>query len=141
MRKLATFALVLAASAAAGCSGNQIDPNVDPAAIQAAQEWLKLVDAGKFGESWDQAAEYFKGTVKRERWVEHLEGLRPPLGEVVSRTISVQRNSESLPAAPDGHYVILQYKTTFENKRSATETITPKRVAEGEWRVCGYYIR
>jgi hypothetical protein len=46
-----------------------------------------------------------------------------------------------LPGAPDGQYVIIQYDTTFENKRKAIETITPMFDKDGIWRVSGYYIQ
>ena len=47
----------------------------------------------------------------------------------------------SLPGAPDGEYVVIQYATTFENKKSAIETITPMLDGDGKWRVSGYYIK
>ncbi|MGH7422575.1 MAG: DUF4019 domain-containing protein [Candidatus Methylomirabilales bacterium] len=46
-----------------------------------------------------------------------------------------------MPGAPDGHYVVIQYETSFEKKASAFETITPMREKDGKWRVAGYYIR
>jgi hypothetical protein len=47
----------------------------------------------------------------------------------------------SLPGAPDGEYVIIQFATSFENKTSAVETITPMMDKDGQWRVSGYYIK
>ncbi len=47
----------------------------------------------------------------------------------------------SLPGAPDGKYVVIQFKTSFENKKSATETITPMMDNDGKWRVSGYFIK
>ena len=47
----------------------------------------------------------------------------------------------SLPGAPDGQYVVIQFKTSFENKRSAVETVTPMFGKDQRWRVSGYYIR
>ena len=49
--------------------------------------------------------------------------------------------TESLPGAPDGHYVVLHYETSFENKKTAIETVTPMLDQDGDWRVSGYYIR
>ena len=49
--------------------------------------------------------------------------------------------AESLPGAPDGEYVVILFKTSFEGKAEAVETVTPMRDADGEWRVAGYYIR
>ena len=47
----------------------------------------------------------------------------------------------NLPGAPDGEYVVIQYKTSFQNKASAIETVTPMRDPDGVYRVSGYYIR
>ena len=43
--------------------------------------------------------------------------------------------------SPDGHYVVIQYATTFEHKKSAVETITPMQEADGSWKVSGYFIK
>ncbi|MEW6571079.1 MAG: DUF4019 domain-containing protein [Nitrospirota bacterium] len=47
----------------------------------------------------------------------------------------------SLPGAPDGEYVVLRYKTVFENKKSSIEIVTPMLDKDGKWRVSGYYIK
>ncbi len=47
----------------------------------------------------------------------------------------------SLPGAPDGAYVVIQYGTSFENRKHAVETVTPMRERNGAWRVSGYFIR
>ncbi|MBM4320898.1 MAG: DUF4019 domain-containing protein, partial [Deltaproteobacteria bacterium] len=50
------------------------------------------------------------------------------------------RYQTSLPGAPDGEYVVIQFESSFENKRSAIETITPM-LDSGKWRVSGYFIK
>ena len=107
----------------------------------AAESWLKLTDAGNAGASWDQAAKLFKGAVTKEKWAEALAAVRPPLGKVVSRKVTSRSYSETLPGAPDGKYVTIQYETVFANKASAVETITPMLDPDGVWRVSGYLIR
>jgi ribosomal protein S17E len=37
--------------------------------------------------------------------------------------------------------VIIQYDSSFENKKSAVETVTPMLDKDGKWRVSGYYIK
>ena len=107
----------------------------------AAREWLVLVDAGAYGRSWDNAARYFKDTVKPEQWQRSLEAARTPLGRQISRTIKSRIYRTALPGAPDGEYVVIQFKTVFENKAAAIETVTPMLETDGTWRVAGYYIR
>ena len=42
---------------------------------------------------------------------------------------------------PKGEYVILQFESSFENKKFAVETVTPMIEKNGEWKVSGYYIK
>jgi hypothetical protein len=110
-------------------------------AVKAAAKWLAMVDEGKYSESWADAAQVFKGAVTAEQWKSSLNGVRKPLGKLISRTITSKKYTTSLPGAPDGEYVVIQYETSFENKRSAVETVTPMLDKDGKWRVSGYYIR
>jgi Protein of unknown function (DUF4019) len=113
----------------------------EAAAQAAAESWLTLVDAGQYAESWDHAATLFRGAVTRNQWEQAVEGVRGPLGKVVSRKIKARQYTEHLPGAPDGEYVVLQYDTVFANKASAVETVTPMLDKDGTWRVSGYLIK
>jgi len=113
----------------------------EEAAISAAQKWLSLVDDGKYKESWKEAAEYFRNAVKQDQWEQSLESVRKPLGKLVSRKVKSKSCTTSLPGAPDGEYVVIQFETSFENKKSAIETVTPMLDKEGKWRVSGYFIK
>ena len=107
----------------------------------AAQAWLALTDQGEYAQSWAEAASYFRTAAPQEQWVQSITAARSPLGAVVSRTLRSAESATSLPGAPDGEYVVMQYDTTFEHKQSAVETITPMRDTDGIWRVAGYYIK
>jgi hypothetical protein len=110
-------------------------------ALAAAESWLALVDNGKYAEGWDTAAEYLKNAVGRDDFVKSLNAARKPLGKLKSREVKSKEYRTSLPGAPDGQYVVIQFKTSLENKKSAVETVTPMLDKDGKWRVSGYYIR
>ena len=110
-------------------------------ALAAAESWLALVDDGKYGESWDAAAEYLKNAVSKDDFVKSLNAARKPLGKLKSREVKSEEYRTSLPGAPDGKYVVIQFKTSLENKKSAIETVTPMLDKDKKWRVSGYYIR
>ena len=118
-----------------------VDQDKEKAAVDASKAWLKLVDEGKYSESWDKAAGYFKNAVPREQWKASLEAVKSPLGEVLSRNLKSKQYTKTLPGAPDGEYVVIQYETSFKNKQHAIETITPMLDKDGKWRVSGYYIK
>ncbi|MFQ6104096.1 MAG: DUF4019 domain-containing protein [Candidatus Glassbacteria bacterium] len=110
-------------------------------AVAAAEEWLNLVDEGKYQESWDGAAKYFQGAVTKEQWESSLNAHRKPLGKLLTRKLKSSEYRTTLPGAPDGEYVVIQFESSFENKKSAIETVTPMLEEEGSWKVSGYYIK
>jgi hypothetical protein len=107
----------------------------------AARPWLALTDAGKYAESWDEAATFFKAAVTQPDWERMVKAVRGPLGALKSRKLQSATFTRTLPGAPDGEYVVLRYATTFEQKASAVETVTPMHDQDGSWRVSGYYIK
>lgn len=107
----------------------------------AAEQWLGLIDAGSFGESWQSAAPIFQKAVSQSDWKASLEVARKPLGTLLSRQLKSARFTKALPGAPDGEYVVLQFKTAFSNKRVAIETVTPMLDRDGKWKVAGYFIK
>lgn len=117
----------------------QADEKTD-AAVTAAKSWLALVDSKEYKKSWQEAAPFFKDKVKEEQWSEMVASARKPFGVLKSRELSSVMYKTSLPGAPDGEYVVIQFKTSFTDKRESVETVTPMK-ADGIWRVSGYYIK
>lgn len=109
--------------------------------IAASNSWLEVVDAKRYGDSWEQACAYFRDLVPKERWERQVAGVRGPLGPVLSREVASAEYTTKLPGAPDGEYVVVQYRTKFQDKADAIETVTPMRDQDGVFRVSGYYIR
>lgn len=116
-------------------------PDEERAGLDSAGAWLTLVDAGQYDKSWDQAASLFKESLSKDQWVQSLKTARMPLGKVISRTSASTTYTTSLPGVPDGKYVVIKYDTSFENKKSAVETVTPMLDKDGKWRVAGYFIK
>ena len=110
-------------------------------AVEIAEEWLALVDQEKYEESWEEAAGLFKSAVSAQQWGQAMIGARKPLGDVNSRKLKMAEYTTSMPGAPDGEYVVIQFETSFANKESAIETITPMKDEDGAWRVAGYFIK
>ena len=110
-------------------------------AVEAAQKWLVLVDQGDYGKSWETAAGYFKGAVTEKQWEQAVTAVRSPLGKVITRKLKLKQYATSLPGAPDGEYVVIQFETSFDKKKSFVETITPMKEKDDSWRVSGYYIK
>lgn len=136
-------AVALAAVLTAGAAACAASPPAaaKAAAQKSAEAWLALVDQGQYAGSWEQAAALFRAAVTRDAWESAVRGVRGPLGAVRSRKLRSADYRTSLPGAPDGQYVVIQYDTAFENKAAAVETVTPMLDKDGTWRVSGYFVR
>lgn len=128
--------IIFAGSVALAFGDEQTDQ-----AVAAARTWLGLVDARQYKESWVEAAPLFKEKVKEEDWVKMVSSVRGPSGDVKSRELIGAQYTSSLPGAPAGEYVVMQFKTAFQNKPEAVETVTPMKDDKGVWRVSGYFIK
>jgi len=131
---LAGFMLM---TASAGADDTEQVAGAEAAALR----WLALTDNGEYAHSWDQAANMFQGAITRENWISAVINARQPLGKVVSRKVKSSLYTRSLPGAPEGEYVVIQYDTQFEKKPTASEYVTPFREKDGSWRVSGYFVK
>lgn len=122
-------------------AGGSLAGETEDQAVKAAETWLGLVDQGEYEDSWMNAAALFRAAVTAEQWEQALNAARKPLGELKSRKFKSAEFMTSLPGAPDGEYVVIQFDTSFANKKEAVETVTPMKDAVGVWRVSGYYIK
>ncbi len=110
-------------------------------AQNAGEQWLAMIDAGKYGESHDAAAPMFKAAVTKADWERAMNGVRNPLGNIVSRQLASATYATTLPGAPDGKYVVVQFNTDFQNKKQAVETLTLTLGDDSQWRSIGYFIK
>lgn len=117
------------------------DDEAEKRAVEAAEKWLTLVDKGDYAESWETASVLFRKAVSQNDWEQTLSKSRGLFGNMISRELMQAKYETSLPGAPDGEYVIIQFRAVFEKKTAAVETVTPMKDPDGEWRVSGYYIK
>ena len=139
IRRIAFFALVSLIISVVTVNAASFEKG--KAAESSAEKWLRMIDEGKYAESWKDAAELFRNAVSQEQWEQSLQAVRKPLGKLLSRTIQSKTYKSSLPGAPDGEYVVIEFTSSFERKKAAVETVTPMRDKDGKWRVSGYYIK
>jgi hypothetical protein len=110
-------------------------------AIAAATAWLALLDRNQLSQAWDAAAEPLKAIKDRRDFIKLIADARKPLGTMKSRQLESKQYATTLPRAPAGQYFVLQFKTSFANRKSAVETITPMLDKDKKWRVSGYYVK
>jgi DNA-binding CsgD family transcriptional regulator len=127
--------LALLAPAQAPQAGIDAPAATETVVTKAARDWLALVDAGKWEESWAATAQSFRSLNTVGAWRSASEKVRVPLGQVLSRTLISEQNT---PAPPNGYRTVL-FRTDFANKRGATETISLDRENDG-WKIVGIYV-
>jgi DNA-binding CsgD family transcriptional regulator len=103
--------------------------------VRSARDWLAIVDAGRWDESWRATGESFRNLNTVEAWTRASEQARIPLGAVVSRA---DLSRETVPAPPFG-YEMVKFRTSFANRAGVVETVTLAREGQA-WRVVGYWI-
>jgi len=119
------------------------DADKEQAAVTAAEDFLALVDAADYTQSWDMTAQFFKQKVSKENWIKEIGVLRPKSKSLVERKLrsAEYSKSESVPGIPDGEYVVIVFDTIFADKQGAIEIVTPTLEPDGHWRVSGYFVR
>ncbi len=133
MRLILTVTLAAIAAAFAVAA----TPSGDEASA-VGQKWLALLDDQKYEESYTAAGSMFRNEVRHDDWLASLEKFRRPLGSLVSRSASRVDLAKTLPAAPNGDYAIIHYKTSLQNK-TITERLTLV-LDDGKWQVYAYAI-
>jgi len=110
-------------------------------AFEAARTWLATLDAGRFGESWEDAAPVLQESMTKVQWETGLEAARAPLGVVIVRKMREASCSRGTRADPAAEICVIRYDTRFENRPLTTEIATPIRGRDGTWRVASYVLR
>ncbi len=107
---------------------------------KAGEDYVHLIDEGRYGDSWDQGAQFFQKTIPRSEWVLALNLARKRLGAVKSRTIKDQKPAMNPKGLPKGAYMVLRYSTSFAKAPNSGEDLTLMREADGKWKVLTYQV-
>ena len=118
---------------------NTVIKKAEKAALADADAWLKLLDEGKFAESYDAASGFLKGKVTNDKWKTDIAEAIKPYGKIEARKNVGCMFSTRLPGLPDGDYVLMQFESTCSSGKTVLETVT-MLLADGKWKAAGYYI-
>ena len=111
------------------------------AATVAVNQFLQLVDADQFAESYQIAASMLKDKVSEQQWVDQLSKTRAVAGNRIERTQKSMSYSATAKDSPDGEYILIIFEVAFQKKPKATETVTLMLDRDSTWRVAGYFIQ
>lgn len=114
------------------------------AAVAAMQTWLKEMDDGKYGQSWNDASASFQKAVTSAQWIAVSNSVRTPLGKCTDRKLASALHQTDVPGPSGtihGDFVIAQFNSSFENLAYAVETVCFEKAPDGTWKASGYYIK
>ena len=114
--------------------------DADPVSQKVAEQWLVLIDAGKYAESWRQAHSELKEKVSKEEWVAVVTDMLGRLGELKSRKLKEETATRTVPEMPEGDYTTLVYDSAYEHLPAAIDTLITAKDKDGAWRVVGYTV-
>ena len=105
-----------------------------------AMEFLHLIDAEKYAESWHVTAALMQEKVSQEEWIERLTRARALTGDLVERTEKSVSYSTTAKDSPEGEYVLLTFATRYRRAEQVAEYVTVM-LADGRWQVAGYFVQ
>lgn len=115
------------------------DPRLTQAQA-AGKAWLVLADADDASRTYKTAAARFRKTVPEDKWPEAFRVARGQFGKNLRRALVSTQPSNGTPTDP-GEFVVMIFRSSFEKRDDAVETLTIEREADGTWRVAGYLMR
>ena len=108
---------------------------------EAALKWLKLMDEGRYNDSWDVASLTFRLTIPKKHWVALMRQIRTPLGDIKQRAVVEQRPALNPKGLPEGKYMVIYFETSFSEKSKANELVTLVLESDGQWRILTYQVQ
>lgn len=100
------------------------------------ENWLKLIDAGKFDESWEELSAELKTKLPKEKWQAALQPFVGKVGKVKTRKFKGVDYSD-----PETETVAVDFESSFTKLSTAQEIVTLELGKDGKWRVSGYSIK
>jgi hypothetical protein len=109
------------------------------AAQTAAEDWLALIGAGAFEESWAAADSTLRAGISQEDWADQGIRARHQLDTLRARRLTRAQYRDSTAQLGGGHPVVtLQYASAYAKGRAREAVITTKR--DTAWAVVGYRV-
>jgi hypothetical protein len=143
MAQTAPMAKVDAAKPAATTPAGTVNENDPDVALakKAALAWLALADAGKFEETWVEAASIFQKKQTKAAWAKGLGGARPTMGKIVTRTYLNHEIRTVLPELPPGKYITVRFNSVFEKHKDGAESVTLVKDGTRGFRMMSYFLK
>ena len=88
-----------------------------------ANNYLELLDQNHYEEAWSTMSDLFQALKNQAIWQSRQQVIRAAYGSLISRKFLRINYRQRYASSPDGSYVIIQYKSIFQNKADTNETV------------------
>lgn len=110
-------------------------PASEAAAIDAARQFLALLDRDDWTASWQSAHKSFQLLNTMEWWAENSRRVRSEIGTIRSRELATV---DFVKAPPDGYWQI-SFRASYSNNDSVVETVSLAS-EDGQWKMAGITV-
>lgn len=125
--------ILLVAAAALALSACSLGKDI-PAAAAAATHFHQQLDAGKFAETWQDAAPDLRGATPRDKWLALLDAVHRKLGKFRSaKTVGTNDNINT-----SAHFIVLNQQAQYEHGAAQEEFVF--RITDGKAALAGYHV-
>lgn len=100
------------------------------------ENWLKLIDAGKFNESWEDLSAELQARFPKEKWQATLQPFLGKAGKIKTRRFKSVEYSD-----PEKETVSVDFESSSTKLSTITEIVTLELGKDGKWRVSGYSLK
>jgi hypothetical protein len=124
------LAIMVAALALSACSiGKDI-----PAAEAAAVGFHQMLDAGKFADTWQNAAPELRAATPQDKWLALLDAVHRKLGKFrTAKTVGWNDNFNN-----GAHYIVLNQEAQYERGTAQEQFVY--RLNAGKAALAGYHV-
>lgn len=110
-------------------------------ALDAAAEFLYLVDTEEYAKSWEVTSTTLKNMLTQAAWSEEIDRLRSFLGPIIERMQHDITYTDSASDVPTGEYVVMTFVSRFTLSERVFEKLTLMLGEDDQWQVVGYFLR
>ena len=88
-----------------------------------ARGFLKQLDQGQNSESWQAMSDLFQTFNNQDHWQTRQQAIRTSYSSLLSRELKNVSYRTTFNLSPDGEYVIVQFRSSYQNKAESIETV------------------
>lgn len=88
-----------------------------------ASSYLELLDQRHYEDAWLAMSPFFQALNDQAQWQSRQQVIRSAYGSLVSRQLFRISYRKSYSLSPDSRYMLVQYKSIFQDKAVTNETV------------------